>query len=63
MDKQGLDYPECPYCGTKTNMTPEIENMRFADKIEVLCQHCGMWHSIQVFYFITYDCRKIEGLK
>lgn len=26
MDKQGLDYPVCPYCGTKTNMTTEIEN-------------------------------------
>jgi len=63
MDKQGLDYPVCPYCGTKTNMTTEIENMRCANEIEVLCQHCGMLYSIQAFYFITYDCRKIYGLK
>ena len=61
MSKQDLDYPECPYCGTRVRMISEIENMKNLDEIAVLCHHCGMLYSIEAFF--TYDCHKIEGLK
>lgn len=63
MDKQDLDCPECPHCGTKVSMTPEIANMQDMDEMEVTCHHCGMPYRIEAFYSVTYDCCKVEGLK
>ena len=63
MSKQDLDYPECPYCGTRVRMTSEIENMQNLDEIEVVCHHCGMPYRIEAFESVIYDCHKIEGLK
>ena len=34
MTKQDLDYPECPYCGTRVRMTSEIENMQNLDEYD-----------------------------
>lgn len=63
MGKTDLDYPECPHCGTKAIMTPEIANMQDMDEIEITCHRCGMPYRIEAFYSVTYDCCKVEGLK
>ena len=63
MDKQNLDCPECPYCGTKINTTPVFANMQDMNEMEVTCHHCGMLYRIEAFYSLTYDCRKVGMIK